>query len=77
MTVTLLIHGVPETPAIWHELAPRLPGDVRALQLPGFGCGLPDGFTAAMGEYRGWLVAAIESIGRIQGVLSVRYLLAP
>ncbi|MBK6670838.1 MAG: alpha/beta hydrolase [Actinobacteria bacterium] len=63
MTVTLLIHGVPETPAIWHELAPRLPGDVRALQLPGFGCGLPDGFTATMDEYREWLVAAIESIG--------------
>lgn len=52
---TVLVHGVPETPAIWDPLAAQLPGDVERLQLPGFGTPLPDGFEPTMNRYAAWL----------------------
>ena len=57
----VLVHGVPETPAIWDPLrsAPRRQ-DVVALQLPGFGCARPDGFGATKEEYVDWLVGELE-----------------
>ena len=39
----VLVHGVPETPAVWDPLRSKLSrDDVVALQLPGFGCPRPE-----------------------------------
>ena len=63
MTIVLL-HGVPETPAVWDPLRAELGRpDVEALRLPGFGRPRPQGFGATMEEYLSWLVAEIERIG--------------
>ncbi|SEH01998.1 Pimeloyl-ACP methyl ester carboxylesterase [Nonomuraea solani] len=60
----VLVHGVPETPALWDPLRSALRRqDVRALRLPGFGCPLPDGFTATMDEYVTWLAGELEALG--------------
>jgi pimeloyl-ACP methyl ester carboxylesterase len=60
----VLVHGVPETPALWDPLRAEL-GDreVVAVQLPGFGCPRPDGFGATKEEYVDWLVGELERIG--------------
>ncbi len=60
---TALIHGVPETPAIWDNLrgALDLP-EVVALRLPGFGCALPDGFDATKEAYVEWLAVELERL---------------
>jgi pimeloyl-ACP methyl ester carboxylesterase len=61
----VLVHGVPETPALWDPLRSELQRqDVEALQLPGFGCPRPDGFGATKEEYVEWLVGELE---RLQG----------
>ena len=58
----VLVHGVPETDALWDGLVPLLGrDDVVALQLPGFGCPRPDGFGATKEEYVDWLVADLEA----------------
>ena len=66
MTV-VLVHGVPETAAVWDLLVARLDdlgeADVRRLSPPGFGAPVPDGFEATMVGYRDWLVSELESIG--------------
>ena len=65
MTV-VLIHGVPETAAVWDRLVEELTGlgetDVRTLSPPGFGAPVPDGFVATMDGYRDWLIAELETI---------------
>ena len=59
----VLVHGVPETPAIWDPLRSHLQrDDVIALQLPGFGCPRPAGFGATKEEYVAWLVGELERI---------------
>lgn len=67
MTV-VLVHGVPETAAVWdllvEELEKRGEADVRRLSPPGFGAPVPDGFVATMAGYRDWLVAELEAIGQ-------------
>ena len=61
----VLVHGVPETPAVWAPLRSELGrDDVVALQLPGFGCARPEGFGATKEEYVSWLVGELE---RLQG----------
>ncbi|TYB66715.1 alpha/beta hydrolase [Nonomuraea sp. PA05] len=63
MTV-VLVHGVPETSAVWDPLRAVLRRqDVRALRLPGFGCPRPGGFGATKEEYVAWLAAELESMG--------------
>jgi pimeloyl-ACP methyl ester carboxylesterase len=66
MTV-VLVHGVPETAAVWDLLVEALGSqgetDVVRLSPPGFGAPVPPGFGATMGDYRDWLVAELESIG--------------
>ncbi|BBY29604.1 alpha/beta fold hydrolase [Mycolicibacterium sediminis] len=66
MTV-VLVHGVPETAAVWDLLVERLAAageaDVRRLSPPGFGADLPDGFDASMHGYRDWLAGELEAIG--------------
>ncbi|TPG31735.1 alpha/beta fold hydrolase [Mycolicibacterium hodleri] len=67
MTV-VLVHGVPETAAVWDRLVEQLTDlgetDVRRLSPPGFGAPVPDGFVATMDGYRDWLIAELETIGQ-------------
>ncbi len=62
MTVVLL-HGNPETPAIWKPLLAELGrDDVVTPQLPGFGCAIRPGFGATKEEYAMWFIATLEPI---------------
>ena len=55
MTV-VLVHGNPETDAIWNPLVDALGrDDVVRLSPPGFGAPLPDDFPATYLAYRDWL----------------------
>jgi pimeloyl-ACP methyl ester carboxylesterase len=61
----VLVHGVPETAAIWGPLREQLaPGadEVVTLQLPGFGNPRPDGFGATKEDYVEWLVGELEGL---------------
>ena len=63
MTV-VLVHGVPETPAVWEPLRAVLGRtDVETPRLPGFGAPVPGGFGATKEEYVAWLVAEVERLG--------------
>lgn len=63
MTVAL-VHGNPETEAIWGPLVAELGrDDVVCLSPPGFGAPLPAGFGATVAEYEKWLVGELEAIG--------------
>jgi pimeloyl-ACP methyl ester carboxylesterase len=62
MTV-VLVHGNPETAAVWDLLVPLLePSPVVRLSPPGFGAPVPEGFSATMPEYRDWLIGEIEAL---------------
>ncbi len=55
MTV-VLVHGNPETDAVWDPLVELLGrDDVVRLSPPGFGAPLPDGWPATYLDYRDWL----------------------
>ena len=57
----VLVHGVPETTAVWEPLRGQLDRtDVTALHLPGFGCPRPEGFGATKEDYVGWLAGELE-----------------
>ncbi|GGY45892.1 oxidoreductase [Parvularcula lutaonensis] len=61
----ILVHGVPDTAALWRPLKDRLPkreGPVVALSLPGFGSPLPAGFSCTKDAYADWLLAQVERI---------------
>src|SRR5690606_19243733 len=59
----VFVHGVPETPAVWHRVVRSLHRpDVVTLQLPGFGCARPDGFDATKEAYVAWLVEEVERL---------------
>src|SRR5207237_770468 len=87
----VLVHGVPETPAVWDGVRSQLGrDDVVAVQLPGFACPRPDGFGATKEEYVDWLVGELEKLrsdgpvdlvghdrGGGLGVLAVRDVPAP
>jgi pimeloyl-ACP methyl ester carboxylesterase len=63
MTVAL-VHGNPETEAIWQPLIAELGrDDVVCLSPPGFGAPVPRGFGATVDEYRDWLGDQLEHIG--------------
>lgn len=63
MTV-VLVHGNPESDAIWGPLADALGReDVVRLSPPGFGSPLPDDFPATYIAYRDWLEGELERIG--------------
>ena len=56
MTV-VLVHGNPETAAIWDPLRAELGrDDVVALSPPGFGAPVPAGFGGSSDDYAAWLV---------------------
>jgi pimeloyl-ACP methyl ester carboxylesterase len=62
MTV-VLVHGNPETDAIWDDLRSELGrDDVVALCPPGFGAPVPEGFGATSDEYLAWLSDALPAI---------------
>jgi pimeloyl-ACP methyl ester carboxylesterase len=55
MTI-VMVHGVPETDAIWWPLVEELGrDDVVLLSPPAFGAPVPDGFAATHSEYCDWL----------------------
>jgi len=58
----VLVHGVPESAALWNHVRDHLEGESVALSLPGFGCPRPDGFGATKDEYADWLIGELESI---------------
>ncbi len=63
MTV-VLVHGNPETDAIWDPLVEALGRtDVVRLSPPGFGAPLPDDFPATFLAYRDWLEGELEKLG--------------
>lgn len=62
MTV-VLVHGVPETPALWDGLRRELRRpDVVALHLPGFGRPRPDDFESTKEEYVEFVVDELERL---------------
>ncbi|GFG63995.1 hydrolase [Mycobacterium kubicae] len=68
MTV-VLVHGNPETDAIWGPLVDVLGReDVVRLSPPGFGAPLPDDFPATYLAYRDWLEGELE---RIEGPIDL------
>jgi pimeloyl-ACP methyl ester carboxylesterase len=63
MTI-VLVHGNPETTAIWGPLIDALGrDDVVALSPPGFGAPLPDDFPATHDAYRVWLEDELARLG--------------
>ena len=63
MTV-VLVHGNPETDAVWGPLVDALRrDDVVRLSPPGFGAPVPRGWGATVEEYRLWLVGELEAVG--------------
>lgn len=61
-TPLVLVHGNPETAAVWSSFIGELDrGDAIALSPPGFGAPAPSGFEATVTGYRDWLVARLES----------------
>ena len=62
MTI-VLVHGNPETPAIWDDLVPHLRGDdVVRLSPPGFGAAIPSGFDCSTDAYRDWLAGELGKL---------------
>jgi pimeloyl-ACP methyl ester carboxylesterase len=60
----VLVHGVPETPAVWDHLIGHLSRtDIVTPALPGFTSDRPKGFDATMDEYAAWLIDELEAIG--------------
>ena len=59
----VLVHGNPETAAIWDPLREQLGrDDVVALSPPGFGAPVPDGWGATSDDYLAWLITELETI---------------
>lgn len=59
----VLVHGNPETAAVWEDLIPLLDtDDVLALSPPGFGAPVPGGFGATRAEYVAWLADEVQRI---------------
>ena len=63
MTTLVLVHGNPETAAVWGPLIEELGSDdVKTLSPPGFGAPVPEGFSATADGYAAWLAAELESL---------------
>jgi pimeloyl-ACP methyl ester carboxylesterase len=62
MTGVVLVHGNPETAAIWGPLLEVLDiADAETLSPPGFGAPVPTGFGATSDDYLAWLIGALET----------------
>jgi pimeloyl-ACP methyl ester carboxylesterase len=65
----VLVHGNPETDAVWDPLVEALGrDDVIRLSPPGFGAPLPDDWPATYLDYRDWLEAELS---RVDGPVDV------
>jgi pimeloyl-ACP methyl ester carboxylesterase len=64
MTI-VLVHGNPETEAVWDDLVPHLrdPNIVR-LSPPGFGSPIPSGFDCSVDAYRDWLAGELRKLAQ-------------
>jgi pimeloyl-ACP methyl ester carboxylesterase len=61
--VTLaLVHGFPETPALWRPLQASLDRDAVAVALPGLGTARPTAFTATKDAYAAALADALAQL---------------
>lgn len=59
----VLVHGNPETDAIWDALRTHLDrDDVVTLSPPGFGAPVPEGFGASSNDYLAWLAGELRRI---------------
>ncbi len=59
----VLVHGVPDTWRVWNRLAVALQrDDILALELPGFGCPVPEGFELTKEGYVEWLLDELDAI---------------
>ena len=64
----VLVHGVPDTAAVWDPLRAHLDrDDVVTVALPGFGTPRPAGFTATKEAYVEWLTAELGRIATETG----------
>jgi pimeloyl-ACP methyl ester carboxylesterase len=64
MTI-VLVHGNPETEAIWDDLVPHLQiYDVIRLSPPGFGSAIPSGFDCTIDAYRNWLAGELKKLAQ-------------
>jgi pimeloyl-ACP methyl ester carboxylesterase len=64
MTI-VLVHGNPETEAIWDDLVPHLRKDnVVRLSPPGFGSAIPSDFDCSIDAYRDWLARELENLAQ-------------
>ena len=61
----LLVHGNPDTSALWDGVREHLGGgdDVVALDLPGFAHPAPDGFGCTKEEYVDWIIERAADLG--------------
>ena len=59
----VLVHGNPETSAIWDEMRLHLDRtDVVALSPPGFGAPVPENFPATSDAYVDWLALEVQKL---------------
>jgi pimeloyl-ACP methyl ester carboxylesterase len=62
-----LVHGVPETSAVWDPLVDKLIAlgydEPLRLSPPGFGAPVPEGWAASVHDYGAWLVGELENVG--------------
>jgi len=64
MTI-VLVHGNPETEAIWDDLIPHLRNDgIVRLSPPGFGSAIPSGFDCSVDAYRDWLAGELAKLAQ-------------
>ncbi|WP_315763804.1 MULTISPECIES: alpha/beta hydrolase [unclassified Bradyrhizobium] len=64
MTI-VLVHGNPETEAIWDDLIPNLRCDeIVCLSPPGFGSAIPAGFECSTDAYRDWLAGELTKFSQ-------------
>lgn len=60
----VVVHGVPDTPAMWDPLVDALGrDDVIRLALPGFTTPAPKGFSSTKAAYVDWVAGELEAIG--------------
>ena len=72
VVTVVLLHGFPETSAIWQPLREHLSEhDVIALQLPGFGCATPANWSATKEAYLEWLKRELTSLSAQHGAFDL------